>query len=188
MVVSGRKAEIRAVDEIPFNEVIQTSEGGQLSATSFKDVGVTLKVAATLTEDDDIFLQVDTEQKVETGSSSTGVPIVDARITNTALLLKDGQIVAIGGMRRRETTELTDQIPFFGDLPIVGFIFRTKRIVETNSELVVFLSPHIYRGEPLTEHEMGRFNELKSYPPLEIPRPRKEDLLPLVGMLGEPND
>ncbi|MHC4911702.1 MAG: type II secretion system protein GspD [Planctomycetota bacterium] len=188
MVVSGRKAEIRAVDEIPFNELIQTSEGGQLSATSFKDVGVTLKVTATLTEDNEIFLQVDTEQKVETGTSETGVPVVDARVANTSLLLKDGQIVAIGGLRQKVTTELVDQIPLLGDLPIVGFLFRSTRTVEINSELVVFLSPHIYKDEPLTEEQMKRFNELKGYPPLEIPRPPKEDLLPLVEMLQDPND
>jgi len=188
MVVSGRKAEIRAVDEIPFNELIQTSEGGQLSATSFKDVGVTLKVTATLTEDNEIFLQVDTEQKVETGASETGVPVVAARIANTSLLLEDGQVVAIGGLRQKVTTELVDQIPFLGDLPIVGFLFRSTRTVEINSELVVFLSPHIYKDEPLTEEQMNRFNELKGYPPLEIPRPHKDDLLPLVEMLQEPND
>jgi type IV pilus assembly protein PilQ len=187
MVVSGRKAEIRAVDEIPFNEIIQTSEGGQLSATSFKDVGVTLKVMATLTEDDEIFLQVDTEQKIETGTSDTDVPIVDARVTNTSLLLKDGQVVAIGGLRRRERTKLVDQVPFLGDLPMVGFLFRSTRIVEVNSELVVFLSPHIYNDEPLTQEQMNRFNELKDRPPLEIPRPRKKDLLPLVEILGDPN-
>ncbi|UCC21674.1 MAG: hypothetical protein JSW23_07630, partial [Planctomycetota bacterium] len=187
MVVSGRKAEIRAVDEIPFNEIIDTSEGGQLSATSFKDVGVTLKVMATLTEDNEIFLQVDTEQKVETGTSTTEVPIVDARITNTSLLLKDGQVVAIGGLRRRERTKLVDQVPFLGDLPMVGFLFRSTRIVEVNSELVVFLSPHIYKDEPLTQEEMNRFNELKDSPPLQIPRPSKKDLLPLVGMLDDPN-
>ncbi|UCC23015.1 MAG: hypothetical protein JSW23_02790, partial [Planctomycetota bacterium] len=181
MVVSGRKAEIRAVDEIPFNEIIQTSEGGQLSATSFKDVGVTLKVTATLTEDNEIFLEVDTEQKIETGTSDTDVPIVDARVTNTSLLLRDGQVVAIGGLRRRERTKLVDQVPFLGDLPMVGFLFRSTRIVEVNSELVVFLSPHIYKDEPLTQEQMNRFNELKDRPPLQIPRPSKKDLLPLVG-------
>ncbi|UCF43057.1 MAG: type II secretion system protein GspD [Planctomycetota bacterium] len=188
MVVSGRKAEIRAVDEIPFNELIQTSEGGQLSATSFKDVGVTLKVTATLTEDNEIFLQVDTEQKVETGASETGVPVVDARIANTSLLLEDGQVVAIGGLRRRVTTESVDQIPFLGDLPIVGFLFRNTRTVEVNSELVVFLSPRIYKGEPLTQEQMSKFNELKGYPLLQIRRPRKKDLLPLVEMLDDAND
>ncbi len=188
MVVSGRQAEIRAVDEIPFNELIQTSEGGQLSATSFKDVGVTLKVMATLTEDNEIFLQVNTEQKVETGASTTGVPVVDARVANTSLLLEDGQVVAIGGLRRRLTTESVDQIPLLGDLPIVGFLFRSTRIVEVNSELVVFLSPHIYKGEPLTQEQMSRFNELKGRPMLQIPKPRKQDLLPLVGVPDDAND
>jgi type II secretory pathway component GspD/PulD (secretin) len=182
MVVSGKTAEIRAVDEIPFNEVIQTSEGGQLSSTSFKDVGITLIVTATLTDDEEILLQVDAEQKVETGASGTGVPIVDARITKTSLLLEDGQVVVIGGLRRKETKQIVDQIPFLGDLPVVGFLFRNTRTVENDSELVVFLSPHIYKGQPLTEGEMQRFNELRSQPVLQIPRPRKGDLLPVVDI------
>ncbi|MHC4720241.1 MAG: type II secretion system protein GspD [Planctomycetota bacterium] len=171
MVVSGKRAEIRAVDEIPFNEVIQTSEGGQLSSTSFKDVGITLIVTATLTDDEEILLQVEAEQKVETGASGTGVPIVDARITKTSLLLEDGQVVVIGGLRRKETKQIVDQIPFLGDLPVVGFLFRNTRTVENNSELVVFLSPHIYKGQSLTEGQMQRFNELRSQPALQIPRP-----------------
>ena len=187
MVVSGKTAEIKAVDEIPFNEVIQTSEGGQLSSTSFKDVGITLIVTATLTDDEEILLQVNAEQKVETGTSGTGVPIVDARITKTSLLLEDGQVVVIGGLRRKETKQIVDQIPFLGDLPVVGFLFRNTRTVENNSELVVFLSPHIYKGQPLTEGEMQRFNELRSQPTLQIPRPRKGDLLPVVDIFGQTN-
>lgn len=175
MVVSGEKALIKAVDEIPYNEIIQTSGGGLLSSTSFKDVGITLEVTATLTDDNEIFLQVNSEQKVATGESDTGVPIVDARITNTSLLLEDGQVVVIGGLRRKETTESVDQIPLLGDLPVIGFLFRSTRIVENSSELVVFLSPHIYKGEPLTEEEMSRFSELRDRPPLKMPELWKGD-------------
>ena len=175
MVVSGEKALIKAVDEIPYNEIIQTSGGGLLSSTSFKDVGITLEVTATLTDDNEIFLQVNSEQKVATGESDTGVPIVDARITNTSLLLEDGQVVVIGGLRRKETTESVDQIPLLGDLPVIGFLFQSTRIVENSSELVVFLSPHIYKGEPLKEEEMSRFSELRDRPPLKMPELWKGD-------------
>jgi len=175
MVVSGEKALIKAVDEIPYNEIIQTSGGGLLSSTSFKDVGITLEVTATLTDDNEIFLKVNSEQKVATGESDTGVPIVDERITNTSLLLEDGQVVVIGGLRRKETTESVDQIPLLGDLPVIGFLFRSTRVVENSSELVVFLSPHIYKGEPLTEEEMSRFSELRDRPPLKMPELWKGD-------------
>lgn len=100
MVVSGESASIEAVEELPYTEVIDTAAGGAaaLTQTKFKMVGIQLSVVATLTEDDDIFLTVDTEQNVTTGESNTEVPIIDTRKANTSLLLKDGQLVIFGGL------------------------------------------------------------------------------------------
>jgi type II secretory pathway component GspD/PulD (secretin) len=83
--------------------------------------------------------------------------------------LKDSQVVILGGLRRQEKTRETDQIPILGDLPIIGALFRNTNTVIKNSELIVFLSPHIYKGEPLSEDEMAKFKELRSRQMLSIP-------------------
>ena len=132
-----------------------------MTSTQFKNVGVNLQVTATVTDDNDIFLTVDTEQNVKTGESSNGVPVVDTRKANTSLLLRDGQIVVIGGLRRQEKTKETNQIPIVGDLPIIGLLFKNTNTVINNSELIVLLSPHIYKGEAVPEEAMAKYNEIK---------------------------
>jgi len=163
LVVSGQSATIRAVEEIPYKELIDSATGGQeaLSSTQFKDVGVNLQVTATVTDGNDIFLMVDAEQNVRTGQSEQGVPIVDTRQATTSLLLKDGQIVIIGGLRREEKTEEISQIPLLGDLPIIGNLFKSTKTVKNESELVVLLSPHIDRGRPAPADIVARYKAIQ---------------------------
>ncbi len=172
MVVSGESANIKAVEEIPYSEVSDTAAGGAgaITSTKFKEVGINLQVSGTITDENDIFLTVDTEQNVQTSESSTGVPVVDTRKASTSLLLKDGQIVVIGGLRRQETAKKVDQIPILGDIPLLGFLFKYTNTIVNNTELIVFLSPHIYKdGEPIDEEAMSKYNEITDRPMLLLP-------------------
>jgi type II secretory pathway component GspD/PulD (secretin) len=173
LVVSGETASIKAVEEVPYSEQSQTSEGGSLTSTQFKNVGITLNVGATLTDDKFILLKVETEQSIQTGTSVvagvSGTPIIDTRNVQSALLLEDGQILVIGGLRRKTTQKQTNQLPLLGDLPIIGLAFKATDTTENSSELLVLLSPHIYKGEKPGEIEMERFNEITQRPLLTIP-------------------
>ena len=165
MVVSGKTASIEAVRELPYNEVTDTSGGGSLSSTEFKKVGVTLDVTATLTDDNLIFLNLSSEQNVVVGESVTEVPIIDTRNARSEVLLQDGQVVIIGGLRRKESTKQVTQIPILGDIPLIGLLFKYTNTVVTNTELIVFLSPHIYKEEePIPEDAMEKFKEIKDRP------------------------
>jgi len=177
MMVSGQSANIKAVEEIPYTEVSDTAQGGAgaLTSTEFKEVGVNLQVTAIITDGNDIYLTVDTEQNVKTGLSTTGVPVVDTRKANTALLLQDSQIVVIGGLRRQEKTIEVDQIPILGDLPIIGELFKKTQTVINNSELIVLLSPHIYKEEPVPDEAMAKYNEIKNRQMLSMPDERKKE-------------
>jgi type II secretory pathway component GspD/PulD (secretin) len=164
MMLSGQSATIEAVEEIPYREVMDTAQGGAaaLTSTQFKNVGVTLKVTATITDDNDIFLAVEAEHNVNTGTSDGGVPVVDTRKANTALLLKDGQIVIMGGLRREEKIHETNKIPLLGDLPILGWLFKNDNPVTSNSELIVLVSPHIHRGQRIPEETMAKYNYIRN--------------------------
>ena len=164
LVVSGQTATIKAVEEIPYEEVIDTAAGGvgALTSTEFKEVGVNLEVLATVTDGNNIFLTVDTEQNVRTGESTRGVPVVDTRRANTSLLLKDGQTVIIGGLRRKEDVEVVNQIPLLGDLPLIGFLFRSTITVTNRSELVVLLSPHIHGDESIPDDIAAQSDRIRT--------------------------
>lgn len=176
LVVSGETASVESVEEVPYTEQSSTSEGGNLTSTSFKNIGVTLNVSATLTEDNFILLTVESEQSVNTGDSVDDIPIVDSRKVASSLLLEDGQIVAFGGLRKKETKDLVEQLPFLGDLPVVGFAFKSTKSVENNSELLVMLAPHIYKGEKLTDAQKKKYDEIINQPLLQFPdRNKKKD-------------
>ncbi len=178
MMVSGQSATIKAVEEIPYLEVSDTAAGGAgaLTSTKFKEVGITLNVAGTVADGNNIFLTLDTEQSVKTGESATGVPVVDTRKADTSLMLMDGQIVVMGGLRRQEKTKQVQQIPILGDLPLVGFLFRYTNTVVNNTELVVFISPHIHQEtESIPEDVMSKYREIADRPMLTLsPRKNRE--------------
>lgn len=151
LVVSGQTATIKAVEEIPYEEVTDTAAGGSgaLTSTQFKDVGVTLQITATIADSNEILLRVDVEQNVRTGESESGVPVVDTRKATTSLCVKDNQTLIFAGLRRQEETKTVNKVPFLGDLPIVGNLFKNTHTAKNNSELVVLLSAHIDEGRTI---------------------------------------
>ena len=154
LVMSGTSGTIRAVEEVPYTEQTETEQGGEMTSTQFKEVGVVLQVKATLTEEDRICLDVSVEQNVRTGESDSGVPVVDTRSQKNTLFLEDGQTVVMGGLRRSENSTTLTQIPFLSSIPIVGELFKSTSVETIHSELVVLVSPHIYRGEKIPEGVM----------------------------------
>ncbi|MGA2071598.1 MAG: secretin N-terminal domain-containing protein [Sedimentisphaerales bacterium] len=173
MVVSGQKASIKTVEEIPYQEVTQSSAGGggtnAITSTQFKDVGVTMEVKATITDEGKVLLTVSPSQSVTTGTSIGGVPVIDKREATTTLLMDDGQVVVMGGLRRQDTQITKNQVPLLGDLPLIGFIFSNTHKVVQNTELLVLLSPHINENVPVPAEAMTRFNEFKNRPVLSLP-------------------
>jgi len=171
MMVSGQIGYVEAIEELPYTEITDSAAGGMnaLTSTEFKPVGVKLTVSATLTDDRGIFLTVEAEQNAEVGESDTEIPIIDTRKAKTSLLLKDGQVVILGGLRRKLKSKEIDQIPIIGDLPIIGELFKNTRTTVKNSELVVFLSPHIYKGEAIADDEKAKYDEITNRPMLPLP-------------------
>jgi type II secretory pathway component GspD/PulD (secretin) len=181
LVVSGQEALIQTIEEIPYTELSESSEGSSgsnaITSTQFKDAGITLKVTATLTDEQKILIDISADQSINAGTDNSvgsAVPVVDRRTTKTTLLMDDGQVLVMGGLRQKETTLTQSKVPLLGDLPIVGFLFSNDKKVVKNSELLVFISPHVYPDGPLDDEQMERFNELRNAPMLRLPNERPE--------------
>jgi len=176
MMVSGESATIEAVEEIPYTESTRSTSGeAAISSTQFKEVGIKMKVSTILIDENNILLNVNAEQNVNTGGSSVGeVPTVDTRKAQSTLLLKNGQIVILGGLRRQEKTKEVKQVPFIGDIPLLGLLFKSTDTVTKNSELVIFLSPHVYTGQAVAADEMAKYDEITKRPLLKLPPVKKK--------------
>ena len=78
-----------------------------------------------------------------------GVPPVDTRSVETTVLVDNGETVVLGGVFERTQSYQKEQVPFFGDIPVVGYLFKATEVEDENSELLIFVTPKILK-ETLT--------------------------------------
>ena len=152
MVLDNETATFEIIREIPYTESTQTSEGGSMTSTEFKEVGVKLEVTPHVTRDGMVRLHIQPEYGVRVGTGS-GAPTVDTRKLDTIALVKDGQTVVLGGLRKSETTQDTWKVPLFGDIPLLGGLFQSETESIETSELVIFITPQIITQPTLSETE-----------------------------------
>jgi type IV pilus assembly protein PilQ len=165
LVLDNETAEFKIISEIPYTESSETSAGGSMTSTQFKDVGVELKVTPHVTRDGMIRLHIIPEFSVvsELGSiipnsgGLRGVPTIDKREVNTKALVKDGQTVVLGGLRKRTVSQDISKIPILGDVPLLGALFTdVTEKVETN-ELIIFITPKVIIEPTLSLKELKGF-------------------------------
>ena len=137
-------AEIRQGVEIPY---LEASSSGA-ATVSFKEAVLALRVTPQITPDDRIILDLQVH-KDSVGEVFEGVPSVNTRAVETRVLVDNGETVVLGGIYERTHSNEVDKIPFFGDLPGVGALFRQTRKVDDKSELLIFVTPKIIK-ESLT--------------------------------------
>ena len=182
LVLDNETANIKIVEEVPFQQLTQTGEGGNLGTTEFKEVGVMLEVTPHLTRDDMIRLKLRPEFSVQVDTVAIAIPtggepiqapqpIVDRRTALTTALIRDGQTVVIGGLRKKETRTEVSKVPILGDIPLLGGLFKFEGENVVNSELVVFITPRIVREHQLTGRERDNLKALDFCGP-ECPEPK----------------
>ena len=157
LVLNNHTATIDSVEEIPYKELSETSAGGSIGTVSFKEAGIKLQVTPQITNDGYIIMHVKPEQSAQTGTftiENSETPIIETRRTDTTLRVKDGQTIIIGGLRKSEPSIVESKVPLLGDLPLIGMLFRKVDADIVESELGVFITPHIYTDGKLSAEEL----------------------------------
>ncbi|MFC1792757.1 type II secretion system protein GspD [Planctomycetota bacterium] len=155
MVVDNEEATFDIVTEHPYVERTITA-GSTTETVKFKNVGVKLVVTPHVAGNDMLRLNIAPEFSVlvtRVQIASSNVPVVDTRKVNTIALVKNGQAVVLGGLKKKETSMQVNKVPILGDIPILGHLFRFEGEATANTELVVFITPHIIREPVLTDEE-----------------------------------
>ncbi len=123
--------------------------GAPTANVQFKEVLLELKVTPTITQDNRVFLnmnvkkdEVDTFLDVKDFGT---VPIINRREINTAVLVDDGQTVVIGGVYEFNDRSSVAKVPFLGDVPFLGNLFKKRGRAKDKAELLVFVTPKILR-------------------------------------------
>ncbi len=145
ITANGKEAIIEQGTEIPYQE----SSSSGATTTQFKKAVLALKVTPQITPDDRIILDL-TVSKDSIGQvlpSATGgfVPSIDTREITTQVLVNDGQTVVLGGILETERRDTVNKVPFLGDVPGLGVLFRSKGKTDNKDELLIFVTPKILR-------------------------------------------
>jgi type II secretory pathway component GspD/PulD (secretin) len=131
-----------------------------MTTTAFKNYGIKLYVKPHVTSDNNVFLNINTEQSYRTGLAN-GIPITDTRKAETNILVADGETIAIGGLRKKEETTTRNKVPFISDIPFVGNLFKKNDSAVVNTELLIFVMPRIIRDTQLTYKEQGMVKDVR---------------------------
>jgi type IV pilus assembly protein PilQ len=164
LVLDNETAEFEIISEIPYTETSQTSAGGEMTSIQFKKVGTKLKVTPHVTRDGMVRLHiipefgVVSEKGTTTAAGVQTVPTVDTRKVDTKALVRDGQTVVLGGLRKRTVTQDISKIPILGDIPLLGKLFMSnvEEEVKTN-ELIIFITPEVIIEPTLSSGELKGF-------------------------------
>lgn len=139
--LSGEVASFNAGGEVP----IRTDEGDGEISVEFKQFGVNLLFTPVVLNDDKINIRLAPEVSDLTGFTTAGDPIFTNRKLSTVVELRDGQSFAVGGLLSSKNTKIQRQVPWLGQVPIVGTLFRNSSNQKEETELVVIVTPRIVR-------------------------------------------
>ena len=140
-------AKILKGSEIPYQEA--SSSGA--TSTSFKEAALSLEVTPQITPDNRIIMDVKvTKDEADFANAVNGVPPIKKNEVNAKVLVTDGETIVIGGVFSNTQSKSVDKVPFLGDLPFVGRIFRRDYVQDQKSELLVFITPRIMNTQAIT--------------------------------------
>ncbi|RZI29194.1 type IV pilus secretin PilQ family protein [Pseudomonas orientalis] len=147
-VVTSDKETARILKgtEIPYQE--STSQGA--TSVSFKEASLSLEVTPQITPDDHVIMVVKvTKDEPDYLNKLNDVPPIKKNEVNAKVLVKDGETIVIGGVFSNTQSKVLDKVPFLGDVPYLGRLFRRDVRSEKKSELLVFLTPRIMNNQAI---------------------------------------
>lgn len=140
MTANNVEATIEQGTDIPYQQA--TSSGA--TSVSFKKAVLSLKVTPQITPDGKVSMTLDVHKDTPNTTLSTGAGVaIDTKQVKTVVLVENGGTVVIGGIYTQTIRNNTQRIPFFGDLPYVGWLFKNREIIDDKTELLVFVTPRI---------------------------------------------
>ena len=139
-------AKILKGSEIPYQEA--SSSGA--TSTSFKEAALSLEVTPQITPDNRIIMEVKVNKDApDFANAMNGIPPINKNEVNAKVLVADGETIVIGGVFSNTQIKGVEKVPFLGDVPFLGRLFRRDIVQDKKSELLVFLTPRIMHSQAL---------------------------------------
>jgi len=152
LAMDGEKARIQVGTQVAvLNSEITDSSSvgggstGLLRSFNYIDTGVILEIEPVITEQGAVQLKIHQEVS-EAGSTTSDTPPINKRAVDTVLSVQSGQTIVIGGLISHNETENRTQVPFLGDIPILGQLFSNTTVTDRSTEMIILLTPHVIFG------------------------------------------
>ncbi len=169
LVRNGEEGNITIADSVPFVAVAGLSDTGQTqSQVSYEDVGIVLTATPHISPDGYVTIELVQEISSFAGENiqlTEGVssPVFQARQVDTNVTIRDGETVVIGGLITTRRSEGVNKVPIMGDLPWIGWLFRSTAVTEAKGELLIVMTVDILRTDEdvyrMSIEERERFTE-----------------------------
>jgi len=184
--LDNEEAKIVVGQNVPFLTGSYSNTGGNGAVNPFqtierKDVGLTLRIKPQIGEGGTIRLVIYQENSTVVPSSRLSPQglTTDKSAIETTVVVDDGQIMVLGGLLKDEYGGSVSQVPFLGDLPIIGPLFRTDSRTRTKSNLMVFLRPIVIRSQDDSNAlTMDRYDLIRAQQQ-SVGQPRQSAIMPL---------
>lgn len=143
--IQGREAIINVGSSVPVPK-IETTNSTSTTSIEYRDAGIILKYTPRVNIDGTITATIHTEVSTPQYIEDMKAYRFNTRSADTTVTVKDGEPMVIGGLIGAEESKTVSKIPFLGDLPILGALFRNHKNSKSESELIIFLTAHVLKG------------------------------------------
>ena len=165
VTVNNRPADISIIQKYPWSEPqLTTSDSGSTTVTwtvHWEDIGIILKVTPVINPDGNISMVLNPDiselvdsktLKVQNGGTTLeyDIPIIDKRTASTKVIVGSGQTLIFGGLIKDRTEKNNYKVPFMGDLPVLGHLFKSEHTYKEKNELLILVSPTIINASEMT--------------------------------------
>lgn len=159
MTLDNQPAFIQVGQRVPRITDTQTTQVGQVNSVVLENVGLILGVTPRISPDDLVVMEIDAE-KSSLGPEAEGIPIsitaaggvirsprIDTTLAQTTISAADGQTVVLGGLITNSKAQTQRKVPWLGDVPLIGRLFRYDGMVRRKTELLIIMTPHVVRSQ-----------------------------------------
>lgn len=177
MVLNNQTAALQVGDQVPVSvgSAVSVQDPGApiVNSIEYRDTGVILKVTPRVNAGGLVLLDVSQEvsdvnpRPPAATSSTNSSPTISTRRISTSIVVRDGQVIALGGLFRNSQSQGRNGVPFLSQIPVIGSLFGDHNNTENRTELIVLLKPHVIRtpddGRAVTEELRSKIRTLEPF-------------------------
>jgi len=167
VTMDNQEAEIVVGQNVPFvtGQQLSSSNDNPFQTIERQDIGISLKVKPQINEGDNIKMEIEQEVSDVSNTAVTGATDIttNKRSIKTTVLVEDGQTLVLGGLIDDQINDTREKVPFLGDVPLLGSLFRYRTTRKNKRNLMVFLHPTILRDpETADYYSRSKYDDLRS--------------------------